>query len=228
MRLSLLLVGIGAASLGAVAGAFAIHRIDGAKAIRFAIARRIGAIDEQARRAPEGAVLVVGDSIAERSGLTSLCGRAVFNGGVSSATAEDVADHARGWIASLHPSIVIVALGMNDAKADVPAAPDRFEGAVRAIAATGVPTGLAAITRLEDKPAAAGFSQARIDALNTRLAAIAAALHAPLAPSIAAPTEDGVHPTDAGRRQWRANLERACPAAPITASGPASVSRRNI
>lgn len=77
--------------------------------------QRLLVIEEHAAQMPRGAVLLVGDSTAERFHLPTLCGLPVLNAGVGRASAEEVLPLAQTLKARLAPRLVIVSVGLNDA-----------------------------------------------------------------------------------------------------------------
>jgi lysophospholipase L1-like esterase len=185
-------------------GAFVAGRESAPNATASYIPRRAWILEESAKRTPPGAVLLVGDSLSERSGLTSLCGRPVFNAGISSATLHDVAALAARLKGELAPERVFVAIGTNDAR--VGTDPDAFEREYRALVAgfAPLPVVLVPIPAVGE---GAVVSPEAVAALNRRIARVPAARRLD---QFAVPTVDGVHPTIAGAAQWREQLARAC------------------
>ena len=81
-------------------------------------ARRFYAVKEAIKRAPDGSVVVLGDSIVEGAPLPStICGHAVINGGVSGAAIGYVERHAAELLGSAHPRLILLAAGINNASA---------------------------------------------------------------------------------------------------------------
>lgn len=145
---------------------------------RFANARRI--ILNRADDFPNGGVLLIGDSTAERLHLPQLCGLPLFNAGMSGARADQIAPLARPLIASLKPHAVIVMAGANDRIQNDPWHEDVAGFAPRGAFVVGVPVELAQ---------ANGWRA--IDALPASLLA------------------DGVHPSPAGRAEMKRRLSAA-------------------
>jgi lysophospholipase L1-like esterase len=168
------------------------------------IGRRAWILGEAAERAPKGQILLVGDSLSERSGVTTLCGQQVFNAGISSATLHDLAPLAAKLKASLQPSEVFIALGTNDARLGTD--PAAFEAEYRALVGAMEPLRVV-IVSLPAVGAGAEIAPEQVAALNRRLQAIPVAK---LLPSFTVPTVDGVHPTVEGAALWREKVSAGC------------------
>jgi len=178
------------------------------------VRRRPVVLLDQAKSYQHGGVLVIGDSISERSGISTLCGLPVFNAGISSARTKDLADLTPKLVAEIKPTLVFIALGTNDANAARPTAIDewqkQYEALVRSVGR--VPVVLAAAPMIErGKERSSQFDTRRIAAMNARLPSIAARFGAVFVTAAPTSTMDGVHPDTAGAETWRGNLARGCP-----------------
>lgn len=185
-------------------GAFVAGRESAPGATETYIPRRAWIIEESAKRTPPGAVLLVGDSLTERSGVTSLCGQPVFNAGISSATLHDLAAMALRLKGELAPARVFLAIGTNDARLGTD--PAAFEREYRALVAGFAPLPVVVVP-IPAVGQGAVVSPQAVAELNRRIERIPATRH--LAP-FAVPTVDGVHPTVAGAAQWREHVAGGC------------------
>ena len=169
---------------------------------------------EQARNAPKGMTLIVGDSIVERAFHRDACGAPVFNAGISSAGLHDLAPLAAELSSILKPTRIILAIGTNDAAvgrvAPVSEWVRDYEKLLSSLPADRVE--LVAIPAVEPgKAASAAIDIAGLAAKNRALRALALRRGVTFAPSVAMDTSDGLHPTAAGAIAWRENVERQCP-----------------
>lgn len=177
------------------------------------IRRRPWIIEQAAPLRPAGDVLLIGDSIAERSGIESLCGRPVFNAGISGARLEDVDDLGKRLSTELHPSRTVIEIGTNDASKRYMTDPakwrDRYIALIRAL--RGVPITLVPAPAIESgKSVSKNIDASHLDRLNAELPAIAKATGAKLLARPVAATTDGVHLSREGAAEWRAALTPAC------------------
>lgn len=78
---------------------------------------------------PDGSILLIGDSSAERLYLPELCGVPVFNAGLSGAKVADIAPMIAPLIERTRPRAVIVSVGANDS--------DRYQERVKAALPAG-------------------------------------------------------------------------------------------
>lgn len=168
------------------------------------IDRRAWILGEAALRAPKGQILLVGDSLSERSGITSLCGQPVFNAGISSATLAQMAPLAVRLKDTLQPSQVFLALGTNDAGQGTD--PAAFERDYRALVSAMAPLRVV-IVALPAVGAGATIKQQSVDQLNGLVRKLPAARHVP---AFAVPTVDGIHPTSDGAAIWRDRIAAGC------------------
>lgn len=220
MRALLVAVAVLAAGLGGVAAGRFLRRPPDALTY---VNLRPGVLEQQAKLAPDGQILIVGDSITERSAVRELCGRPVFNAGVSWAQLHDVGSMARSLVADLRPSAVYLALGTNDARLSGPTPTHEWAGEYEALirSVAPAPVVIVPIPTMGDggrRPEYWDPEHAR--ALNTLLPGIARRTGATLIPRPAISTVDGVHPSPAGAAAWRNDLETGC--AVVRAAGAAA------
>jgi lysophospholipase L1-like esterase len=177
------------------------------------IHQRAKVLTEEAQREEAGHVLLVGDSISERSGVHQLCGRDVFNVGISGAKLSDMHDLAIQLAEATKPSRVFVAIGTNDAKAadatDAAEWAREYTAMVRNFAPTPVVLVPAPVIE-PGKQWSSEFSEASLARLNALLPAIAKATGARILSRPVVETADGVHPTKKGAADWRAPLKGGC------------------
>jgi len=206
------LLALGAVVLSGYAGfAFGSRPDDVAAYVR----RRPWIIEQSANLRPPGDVLLIGDSIAERSGLETLCGRSVFNAGVSAARLEDIDALALRLARDLKPSTVIIEIGTNDAniarRTDPAAWKARYVALIRAIQAA--PVILVPAPAIEPgKSGSSAINPTHLDRLNGLLPSIARETGARLLERPIVDTLDGVHLSRRGAEQWRGYLAPACKA----------------
>ncbi|WP_035675119.1 SGNH/GDSL hydrolase family protein [Bradyrhizobium liaoningense] len=75
-------------------------------------------IRSQLAQAGDDAVVFVGDSITESALFPEeVCGKAIINAGVGGATASSYADKVLAGVPAFKPSLIVIALGTNDALA---------------------------------------------------------------------------------------------------------------
>ena len=180
------------------------------------IAGRGFILTEQARVAPKGMTLIVGDSIVERAWHPEVCGAAAFNAGISSAALRDLAPLATTLVPILQPSRIILAIGTNDAAVGRAVPTEEWIGAYGQLldALPKDRVELVAAPAVEPGKLASGLiDSADLAAKNRALRALAIRRGVAFAPSIAIATGDGLHPTAAGAAAWRANVELHCPRA---------------
>lgn len=162
----------------------------------------------RAEDAEAGSALLIGDSITEMSPLITLCGRPVFNAGISGSGVEEWTRLAPELIRTLRPSLVVVALGVNDTQRAEPFDAGQWaEHYHQLLSSYRGPRIL-----LAPLPVEAGkrygtdyYDPARIEELR-RIVIREGGIAIPLVP-----TSDGVHPSQAGRLVWAAGLADACP-----------------
>lgn len=176
---------------------------------------------EQARHAPQGLTLIVGDSIVEWSYFPSACGAPVFNAGITSAGLHDLAPLAAELTSILQPSRIILAIGTNDATIGrvIPAADwaRDYERLVASLPADRVE--LVAIPDVEDRESSSHTVDiAEIAAKNRLLSALAARRGVAFAPAVRFETSDRLHPTRTGSATWLRNVESQCPSAALRAA----------
>jgi lysophospholipase L1-like esterase len=206
-----------AAAIGLMAGGAAQHHRDKSPLREAANyrERKMVSLRQEAEKAPPGVTLLIGDSIAERAWVPTICGRPIFNAGISSARVQDMVDPARELAAKIKPDRIIVALGVNDINDWASTSPADFERAYRELL-SGVgsqPITLVAVQPIEQgKPISNGMNASMIGSENVIIRRIASERRATFVDSLPVmPTGDGAHPTVEGGRMWVANIERACP-----------------
>ena len=211
------------AGLGYV-GAKAIYRegrMAGARSVpgkALYSAWRVLILRNQAAKAEVGAVMVVGDSIVEQQNFTRLCGRPVFNAGITAATTGVVADAIPSVVKAGRPAMIVVAVGINDASHDIATPFADWRAHYRTLLSRlgDVPLVIVGVQPTEErKLGQRGHDLALVRAQNAALPALAAEVGgrfvAPL-PSAVGLTIDGTHLNAEGDRRWQAAVERACPA----------------
>ena len=182
-------------------------------AIKNYISGRYAILEEQAEKVPPGGVLILGDSIVERAFLPTLCGRPTFNGGVSSVKVHDVLRGGVELISEVHPSAVILAVGVNDAKRHAETPTSRFRDDYDSfLIMAGSHVGVVQIMPVQyGRAAGRQMNDGAIKEFNNVIAAEARAHGAVVvAPLVTLDTHDGVHPTPAGAAAWKADVEQAC------------------
>ena len=168
----------------------------------------------EARSFPDGQALLIGDSIAAAHSGTTLCGLRLFNGAIGGTGAEEWTGIAPDLVAELAPALLVVSLGIVDARRHVN--PEQWERDYRRIAASAeniVLVSLAPVdhARIAERP----IPDHLIADLNRRIAAIGAEHGARVVPPLARPmTSDGIHLSSDGQAQWARNLEAACARSP--------------
>lgn len=175
---------------------------------------REGAVSSQTRIAGTGRALLIGDSIAEGFWWNTICSGRIINSGVGGAGAQIIRDHAASFIQRSSPQVVIIAVGVNDAKTDV--LPDIndwklwFNGIVLSAHQAGATMVIETIMPVEaNKPLGDGFfSTPTIQAYNAHIRQVATNYGAVLNDNYVAfanaqglmpagRTFDGVHPSNA-------------------------------
>lgn len=198
MKKLLLAGGIGIAMIGA----FVAGRQTAPDEAELYIPRRGWVLTEQAQRTPDGGVLMIGDSLTERSGFATLCGKPVFNAGVSMAKAQDMRWAARTLAEELKPVLTVVALGTNELLTETPIADFRRE-MTEMLAELPRPLTLVSIPKLPEHEKAA-------QPYNAVIAELARQPGVKLVEPIAYETSDRVHQSPAGAQTWRAAIEASC------------------
>ena len=177
------------------------------------IRRRPWIIEQAAALRPPGDVLIVGDSIAERSGIQSLCGRSTFNGGVSGARLSDIDPLARRLAAELNPALIVIEIGTNDANRRRLTDPVTWRNQYVALVHSlrGAPVILVPAPAIEPgKRVSDDIDNVHLERLNGELRDVAKATGARLLARPAVETSDGVHLSRRGAVQWRSALSAAC------------------
>jgi lysophospholipase L1-like esterase len=156
---------------------------------------------QRAPQAPEGAVLLFGDSIVERQYLPTLCGLPVFNVGLSSSRIQDHEPMLKDLVSITRPRWIIVSSGANDVMRGTPIADWRrsvrnlLEVSGKRTIVFGIPAG------------SGNNASAYNDVLAAEAAAFGAAYIEPLPSEL---TTDGVHPSGAGYKEWAHKASVAC------------------
>ena len=178
---------------------------------------RGGVLWEQSVKVSPGGVVVLGDSNVELQIFSTLCGKPVFNAGVSGITTAALIEPARMVVRRAEPAVIVVAVGVNDAAQLVATPPAAFARdyarLVRAVTRGGRVI-LVGIPPIEPgKRWGSGFDEARIAAFNAALPKLAAENGATFVPALRSTkglTFDGLHFNAAGDRVWQATVEAAC------------------
>lgn len=97
-----------------VALSFGIGRLLATDAVELYVQRRPWIISKAAENALPGQVLLLGDGVAEQSGIIEHCGNPVFNAGVSRATLDDLDWYAGRIRSNLEPISALVFFGSED------------------------------------------------------------------------------------------------------------------
>ena len=166
----------------------------------------------EARSFPDGQALLIGDSIAAAHSGATLCGLRLFNGAIGGTGAEEWTGIAPDLVAELSPSLLVVSLGIVDARRN--ADPEAWERHYRRIAGLAQNVVLVSIApvdraRISERP----VSERLIAEFNRRLGDIAAERGAPVVPPLSrAMTTDGIHLSPEGQAEWGRNLDSSCPA----------------
>jgi len=179
------------------------------------VERRGFALDKMAAKAPPGLVLLVGDSISEFAWIPSLCGRPVFNAGISAARVRDMIRPAASLARRLSPSHIVIALGANDARPRATGMAEFRRDYEALLDGLGpAPKTLVGVMQLDPAhPEHGGWlNTAAVDAENRIIREIARRRDARFVPApLGVSTDDGIHPTAAGSRTWLAAIARYCP-----------------
>ena len=168
----------------------------------------------EARSFPDGQALLIGDSIAAAHDEASLCGLRLFNGAIGGTGLREWTGIAPDLVAELSPSLLVVSLGIVDARRNAdPEAWERDYRRVVGLAENVVLVSLSPVDhmRITERP----VSDRTIAELNRRIVEIAAERGARVVPPLSrAMTTDGIHLSPEGQAQWARNLEASC-SAPI-------------
>jgi len=177
------------------------------------IPQRLKVLGDEAAIGAPGKVLLIGDSISERSGIRQLCGREVFNAGVSGARLGDVESRALELARTLKPARIFLAIGTNDAQSksltDAEAWAAHYIALVRKLSPAAVVLVPAPVIQ-PGMRFSGYFSEAHARELNSKLPAIASATGAKLLSRPSIDTIDAVHPSRAGTAVWRGGLNAGC------------------
>lgn len=167
------------------------------------VPRRAWILVEAARRTPDGGVLMIGDSLTERSGFVTLCDMPVFNAGVSMARTEDMRLSALKLAEELKPDLTVVALGANDARMATSLDVYRQE-------MTEMLSELPRPLMLVSLPSLPGYED-MVKPYNAILLALAQQEKLALIEPIRYEVSDGLHQSPAGAYEWRKTIEKSCP-----------------
>lgn len=130
--------------------------------------------------AGQGRALLLGDSIIEGFWWNQVCGGFQVNAGIGGATAGVLHSQADGILTLTQPSVVLLMIGVNDARLDVPfdleAWKVKYNGIVYRMYQSGATMILYTVMPVEQgKPLGdLYFDPARIVAMNAHIAAVAA------------------------------------------------------
>ena len=167
-------------------------------------------VKDRAQDFPEGQVLLIGDSIAAASNIEALCGKRVFNAAIGGTGVQEWSVLAPELIQELRPTLVVVALGIVDARRGTD--PERWASEYRDLISTAGTVALVSISPVDHaKITERRFSDDAIAVLNDELRQVALERGAKVAPPVAAPmTTDGIHLSPEGNREWTRNLSSVC------------------
>jgi lysophospholipase L1-like esterase len=169
-------------------------------------AERFYAVKEAIKRAPDGSVVVLGDSIVEGAPLPStICGHAVINGGVSGAAIGYFESHAAEILGSAHPRLIVLAVGINNASTVAAVQFQSQYDATVALLSRRSPVAVATVTPVRSGPGAIGYQADLVPTFNAAIRATPEAgsvidLNEPL--SSINFTSDGIHFGAAGYAVW--------------------------
>ena len=160
--------------------------------------------------------MLVGDSITEFAYVPDLCGKPVLNAGLAGSQVGDWERRLPAMLTAAKPSIVIFALGINDAKRGSSAKPRAWRQSYQSLIAQvrEAKIAIVGVQHVEPGKAKSSFyDEALGRELDNNARALAGQLGAtfiaPL-PNIAGKTSDGIHLNDVGRREWVERLNLAC------------------
>jgi hypothetical protein len=151
-------------------------------------------------------VIVFGDSIVEGAPLPeSICGLRVINAGVAGAGIEYFWNHARELLGSSRPSLIVLAVGINNASSR---ASQQFESHYReatAVLSRTAPLVVATITPVRSGGGSLGYDANLVPGLNQIIKAtpeIRGMIDLNAALSGLNLTTDGIHLGEAGYARW--------------------------
>jgi lysophospholipase L1-like esterase len=167
---------------------------------------RFYAIKAAIKQAPEGSVILFGDSIVEGAPLPSaICGYSLINAGVTGAAIGYFEQHATELLGSSHPKLIVLAVGINNSSS---IAAKHFQshyfGTVARLSRFS-PVVVATITPVRSGSGSLGYEAALVPNLNNVISATPKAVavidvNEPL--SSADYTTDGIHFGVAGYSLW--------------------------
>jgi lysophospholipase L1-like esterase len=175
------------------------------------LSARIAMIDMQISQIGPGGVVFFGDSITEGALIPrTICGKSTTNAGIGGATVGVFSNVARHLVEKSRPSIVVIALGSNDAwrsrKTSIETFGKEYESLVKTALRSGVPVVVTTIPPVEaSKPLGdPAFSMEKINQFNLEIRRIARArnltlvdvhssLSGPDGFAIKGATIDGIH-----------------------------------
>jgi lysophospholipase L1-like esterase len=167
---------------------------------------RFYAIKADIKRAPGHSVIVFGDSIVEGAPLPkAVCGSVVINAGVTGAAVGYFELHAAELLGSAHPSLIVLAVGINNASS---IAAKQFQAQyfeTAALLSRISPVAVAMITPVRSGAGSIGYDASLVPSLNAVINEIPNVrtvidVNAPL--SSADFTADGIHLGEAGYALW--------------------------
>lgn len=184
------------------------------QALKSYYVERTAVLTQQAADFAPGGAVILGDSIVEWQVINSLCGLPTLNAGISGIKTEQLSLSAKRVLSVTKPSLVVIAVGINDTgKADkVPihqwvAAYRRLLQTVRASRII-----IVGVEPLKGKKSQQFDSamRERQNLLLPKLAREANAAYVAPFDSATGITRDGIHLNVVGARRWRAAIETAC------------------
>lgn len=172
---------------------------------------RIFMINSQLAQAPKP-IVVIGDSITEAARFPSeICGRPVINAGVGGATPNTYLSfiNYRGLLQPIDASMVVIALGTNNAQAIVPL--KQFEPTYRSLIDKLKPKAgkiiLAKVPGIEPGTVSQYFDFGRVESINAMIGRLASELNFGLIDFGKLETVDGVHLSANGYKAWLNSIE---------------------
>ncbi|GGZ39238.1 SGNH/GDSL hydrolase family protein [Asticcacaulis endophyticus] len=173
--------------------------------------QRVNAINSQADQM-QAETIIIGDSLTEFARIDSLCGGAVLNAGISSASIQDTSRWAGELIERSKAKRVIFAIGSNNAKNHLAARPvDEAMKTYRQIITNAKGRDIAIATLPAISETREGFKASYIDDLNAGIRTLAAEVGVPVVElDQDLPTIDGIHLTADAYKIWRAQMGTVC------------------
>src|SRR4051794_31385920 len=167
---------------------------------------RFYAIKKNVEAAPEGSIIIFGDSIVQVAPLPrDICGRDVINGGVAGATVGYFERHALELLGAAQPGLIVLAVGINNASTE---AARHFQSQYYSTVsdlARASPVAVSTITPIRSNVGSVGYDSPLVPVLNdyivrTPNARLVIDINGPLSSDDF--TSDGIHLDAAGYSLW--------------------------